>query len=101
MQYFGRFNPYSGEPLTRADNIAIFGQRLVVFIGAELLIVYNNYLAQRDLITQVIKTHMTRQQQTMLRSFFKHSNDPILVVLNSKVLYANEAAKALQDVSES
>lgn len=61
VQYFDYFCPYNGEKLAYADSIGITIQRMVIFIGAELLIIYNNYLAQRDLITQVIKTHLIKQ----------------------------------------
>lgn len=34
----------------------------------------------------------------MLQSFFKHSNDAVLVVLERTILYANDAAKSLSEV---
>jgi hypothetical protein len=51
VQYFGEYHPYTGEPLTLKGSINICIQRMVVFAGVELLIVYNNYMTQRDLIT--------------------------------------------------
>lgn len=44
VQYFNAFNPYSGEQMSLHEKIAISVQRLVVFFGVEVLIVYNNYI---------------------------------------------------------
>ena len=81
--------------MTLGDRIGLTIQRMVVFIGIELLIIYNNYLTQRDLIKQVIKTHMTRKQQTMLRDFFNRTSDPVVILYGTFILFANDCAKRL------
>ena len=78
-----------------SETIAICIQRLVVFIGVEVLIVYNNYTQQRALITQVIKTHMTQKQQALLRDYFEKSQDPVFVIFGTLILFVNKSAKAL------
>lgn len=85
-----------GEELTLDENKELSQHNLAFFVGLILILLCNNWYQEKRVISEVIRRHLVKRQQTQLQEYFATSSDcKIVIDENFEIQTSNEAAESL------
>ena len=86
------YNHYTGKQVSETDSFKFKRMRFNGFLALMIVMLYNFYLEQRDLITYAIRNRMIARQQSDLLQYFETQESPIIITDNEGKLVFNNSA---------